>query len=69
MTFINENAWDRAFRILLGIALGYAAWISWPGALAVTYAVIAAMAIVTGVVGWCPFYAMFHLSTKKKARA
>lgn len=69
MTFTNENAWDRVIRILLGLALGYAAWTTWPGALAITYTVLAAIALVTGIVGWCPFYAVFGLSTQKKKTA
>ena len=30
MAFMNEGTWDRAIRILAGIALGYAAWMTWP---------------------------------------
>src|SRR5512147_2578606 len=30
MTF-NEGTWDRVIRILIGLALGYVAWIRWPG--------------------------------------
>jgi hypothetical protein len=69
VTFSNENAWDRAFRILLGVVLGYAAWVLWPGGLALISAVIGAVALITGVIGWCPLYALFHVSTKKKASA
>jgi len=69
MTFINEGAWDRVIRILAAVALGYAAWITWPGTAAIVFLVIGAIALVTGLVGWCPAYALFDLSTKKKARA
>lgn len=27
----NEGVWDRAIRIVAGIALGCAAWVTWPG--------------------------------------
>ena len=67
MTFLNEGAWDRAIRILLAIVVGYAAWFSWPGALAVFLAAVAGIALVTGVVGWCPAYTVFGISTKKTA--
>jgi hypothetical protein len=67
MTFTNEGMWDRVIRTLLAVALGYAAWITWPGTAAMVFAVIAAIALVTGLVGWCPAYALFHFSSKKKA--
>jgi hypothetical protein len=66
---INEAPIDRVIRIVLGIALAavalggavtapllYAAW------------VIAAIALVTGIVGFCPLYALLRVSTKSKAR-
>jgi len=70
MTFINnEGTWDRAIRILLGIALGYAAWFTWPGTAGFVFLAIAAIAFVTAFVGWCPAYAAFGISTKKKVGA
>lgn len=69
MTFINEGAWDRVIRILAGIALGYAAWLTWPGTAGIVLVVIGAIALVTGLVGWCPGYALFGISSKKKVSA
>lgn len=69
MTFMNEGVWDRVIRILAAVALGYAAWITWPGTAAIVFLVIGAIALVTGLVGWCPAYALFDISTKKKAGA
>lgn len=69
MTFVNESVWDRLIRLLIGLALGYAAWMTWPGTAAIVYLVIGAIAFVTGVVGWCPAYALFGFSTKKKVGA
>lgn len=75
---MNEGLWDRAIRILAGIVLGYAAWIVWPGtanlmsgtgALSLVFLVIGAIALVTGLVGWCPVYALFNVSTKKTVAA
>lgn len=63
----NEGTWDRVFRILLGIVLGYAAWIAWPGTLAIVSAAVGCISLVTGLVGWCALYALFGFSTKKKA--
>ena len=66
MTFTNEGTWDRVLRFFAGIVLGYAAWVIWPGALAIVSLVIAAIALVTGLVGWCAAYALFGFSTRKK---
>ena len=65
MTFVNEGLWDRVIRLLAGVALGYAAWAAWPGTAAVVYLVIAVIALATAVVGWCPAYTIFGLSTAK----
>lgn len=69
MTFTNEAAWDRVIRIVLAIAFGYAAWTLWPATLAVMFVVIAAVALVTGLLGWCLAYSLFGFSTKKKVHA
>jgi hypothetical protein len=69
MTFTNEGVWDRVIRILLAVALGYAAWITWPGTAAIVFLVTGVIALVTGLVGWCPLYALFDISTKKRASA
>jgi len=65
----NEAPIDRALRIVLGIVIGavalagplvapwlYAAW------------VMAALLLVTGIVGFCPLYAILRVSTKPHAR-
>jgi hypothetical protein len=69
MPFMNEGAGDRIVRILAGIALGYAAWMSWPGTASLVFLVIGTIALITGVVGWCALYAVFGLSTKTRAGA
>lgn len=69
MTFINEGLWDRLIRLVIGLALGYAAVMTWPGTLAMVCLAIGAVALVTGLVGWCPGYAMFGFSTRKRAGA
>ena len=76
MTFINEGAWDRLIRVVAGLAFGYAAWMTWPtsvmsqsGAVSIVFLVIGVVAFVTGLVGWCPAYALFDVSTKKRIGA
>jgi hypothetical protein len=72
---LNEGVPDRVIRILAGAALAYAAWTTWPGTanlvnrpgvVSLVFLVIGALALVTGFVGWCPAYALFGVSTKKR---
>lgn len=69
MTFINEGTWDRLIRVLVAFAFGYAAWVTWPATIGVVMLVIGAIALVTGLVGWCPAYAVFGISTTKNIAA
>ena len=76
MPFMNEGTSDRAIRILAGIGSGYAAWTTWPtsvmsgpGAVSIVFLVVGATAFVTGLVGWCPGYAVFRVSTRKRVGA
>ena len=77
MTF-NEGPWDRMIRILVGLALGYAAWVTWPetatfasrtGIVSLLYLIVGVEVLVTGLVGWSPVYALFAFSTKAKVGA
>jgi hypothetical protein len=66
---INEAPIDRAIRIVLGVALAAVALggaVSAP--LLYVVLVVAAIALVTGIVGFCPLYAILRVSTKSKAR-
>ena len=69
MTFTNEAAWDRVVRVLVGIALGLAAWTMWPATVAIVLATVGAIVFATGIVGWCPGYALFGWSTARKTSA
>jgi uncharacterized membrane protein HdeD (DUF308 family) len=65
----NESTPDRIIRIVLGITLlvvalagvvsGPAATLPW---------VVGALALVTGIVGFCPLYAILRVSTRSAAR-
>ncbi len=63
---INEAGWDRAVRIVAGVALlvlGFGGII--PGAAGVIVGVVGLIPLLTGLVGWCPLYVPFHFSTKR----
>jgi Inner membrane protein YgaP-like, transmembrane domain len=77
MTF-NEGTWDRVIRIVIGLALGYAAWVTWPGTAtlvtrtgiaSLVYLIVGLEVLVTGAIGWSPLYAFFGWSTKAKVGA
>jgi hypothetical protein len=66
---INESPIDRAIRIVLGLALvavGVAGLVTAP-VLYITW-VVAAVALATGIAGFCPLYAILRLSTAPARR-
>ena len=66
---INEAPIDRVVRVVLGIVL-VAVAIGGAVSAPLLYAVwlVAAILLVTGIVGFCPLYALLRVSTKSKAR-
>ncbi len=58
---LNEGTADRAFRVLLGLALlalvfvGPRTWLGWLGLIP----------LVTGAVGFCPLYRLVGIRTTK----
>ncbi len=65
----NEHPVDRLVRIVLGIVLGAVALggaVTAP--LSYLAVVVAAIALVTGIVGFCPLYALLRVSTRSAAR-
>jgi hypothetical protein len=65
----NESTVDRVIRIVVGIALVAMAATGIVAA-PVTYVVwaVAVILLITGVVGFCPLYAIFRLSTRSANR-
>ncbi len=62
----NESGLDRAIRVLLGIVLlvlYFAGTVT--GGLGIVFIVIGALALLTGVVGFCPLYALLKIKTTK----
>jgi len=63
----NESSIDRIVRVVVGIAL---AALAIAGSLAapLVYIVwlVAAIALITGVVGFCPLYAVLRIRTKAR---
>ncbi len=63
----NMGTVDRVIRIAaaVGVAILYATGVI-SGTLGVVLGVLAAVFLVTGLVGVCPLYILFKISTRKK---
>jgi hypothetical protein len=61
----NVGTPDRIIRIFVGIAFaaGLVAGVV-SGPLAYLVGIVAAILLVTGVIGFCPLYAIFRISTR-----
>jgi len=69
MSLANEGTWDRGARMMGGLLL---LAVGWSGLVAsgipgLVLSVVGFVVLATGLVGWCPMYAMFGLSTRKSA--
>jgi hypothetical protein len=62
----NEASWDRIVRVVLGVLflyLGLGHIVA--GGLGMLLDVVGAILVLTGLVGFCPLYALLKFSTKK----
>lgn len=70
MLFINEAGWDRTLRIVAGIVLlvlGFGGAIG--GTAGTVVGIVGFVPLVTGLLGWCPLYALFGFRTSRKQDA
>ncbi|HFC08975.1 MAG TPA: DUF2892 domain-containing protein [Chloroflexi bacterium] len=62
----NESLLDRIIRVVLGVVLVVIAYLGvLTGAWQWVAYVVGAIALITGIVGFCPLYAVFGFQTKK----
>lgn len=64
MSIKNEGTIDRVLRIILGavmLALGWTGVVE--GAPGAVLSLLGFVPLLTGLVGWCPLYALFGVST------
>jgi len=64
---INENTIDRVIRAVVGVILLVVGVMVVKGTIGIVLDVLGAILVVTGIVGFCPIYALFHIGTSKKA--
>lgn len=61
---INQSKIDRIIRVILGIVLltlGWGGIVS--GTWGLVFKIVGFIPLITGMVGWCPLYALFKLKT------
>ena len=69
MEYTNEAGWDRALRVVLGLVMIYLGWfVLDDGLAAAVFKIFGFVPLITGAIGWCPFYTLFGLATKKIRR-
>lgn len=67
MGYVNEGAWDRMVRVVLGLVLVYVGVAGVAGGVwGISTLAVGATLLVTGTVGWCPLYALFGFSTNHR---
>ncbi len=63
---INEATWDRIVRVVLGVALLALGWGGIvTGGWGLALKIIGFIPLATGLVGWCPLYALFRFGTHR----
>lgn len=64
---MNAGAWDRVVRVALGLIMLIVGW-GGDGSWDLALRVFALYPLITGVVGWCPVYALLRTGTRKSIR-
>lgn len=66
MNLINESNVDRIIRVLLGLVLLALGWLNVvPGTLGLVFKILGFVPLLTGLIGFCPLYALFKIRTNK----
>ncbi len=67
MKLLNLSALERLIRIGLGAGMLAAAWSGAVGGLGGrALEIFAWVPLLTGLLGWCPFYALLGINTRKR---
>ena len=67
LKFTNESPLDRVVRIILGLTIVGLGWFGIEDDLvAATFKIFGFFPLVTGILGWCPFYAILGYKSCKK---
>ena len=66
LTFMNEAGWDRIARVAVGVALVVVGFVSVGGTTGTVLGIGGLIPLVTGLVGYCPLYALLHVRTNRR---
>lgn len=64
-SFVNEAGWDRALRMILGVVLLVVGFAVWGGTGGTILGIVALVPLVTGLIGYCPLYALLRFRTNR----
>ncbi|MDR3686938.1 MAG: DUF2892 domain-containing protein [Coriobacteriia bacterium] len=64
---LNEGTVDRVIRGVVGAILLVVGVVLVKGTLGIVLDVIGVILLITGIVGFCPIYALLHIGTAKKS--
>ena len=65
MKNVNESRRDRAIRIVVGLVAIYLGWfVIGDDLLAAIFKIFGFVPLVTGLIGWCPFYSILGITTR-----
>lgn len=68
--FRNEATWDRILRILVGAGMLLLGWfVLGEGIFGAAFRIFGFVPLVTGLLGWCPFYTLFGIRTRRQGRS
>lgn len=63
---LNMGAIDRSIRVVVAVVIGVLYFTGQiAGTVAIVLGIVAVVFLVTGIVGWCPGYLPFGVSTRK----
>ena len=66
MSFVNEAGWDRIARVGLGVVLLVVGFGVVGGTGGTVLGIVGLIPLLTGAVGYCPLYSVFHLRTNRQ---
>ena len=64
----NVGGLERAIRIIIGFVALSLAYFSWTGTEAVLGYIVGGIALVTGLIRFCPLSALLGISTRRESR-
>ena len=64
---LNESVVDRIIRVVVGIVILYLGWSGMvDGTLGLVLKIVGFVPLLTGIIGWCPLYALLGMRTKRR---